>query len=73
MAKNLRWVTTRNQAIEEFKQTELPFVEIKYEQDGIPDLIARREAWHDFVNWLHENQEISDWQANNWTIPDCCG
>lgn len=73
MAKNLRWVTTRNQAIEEFEQTELPFVELQYEQDGIPDLVARREAWHNFVNWLHENYQISDWQANNWTIPDCCG
>ena len=73
MAKNLRWVTTRNQAIEEFEQTELLFVELQYEQDGIPDLVARREAWHNFVNWLHENYQISDWQANNWTIPDCCG
>ena len=73
MAKNLRWVTTRNQAIEQFEQTELPFVELQYEQDVIPDLVARREAWHDFVNWLHENHEISDWQANNWTIPECCG
>ena len=73
MAKNLRWVTTRNQAIEECEQTELPFVELQYEQDGIPDLVARREAWHNFVNWLHENYQISDWQANNWTIPDCCG
>jgi len=73
MAKNLRWGTTRNEAIEEFEQTELPFVELQYEQDGIPDLVARREAWHNFVNWLHENYQISDWQANNWTIPDCCG
>ena len=73
MAKKLRWGTTRHRAIEEFEQTELPFVERQYEQDGIPDLVARREAWHNFINWLHENQEISDWQVNNWTIPDCCG
>ena len=73
MAKNLRWVTTRDEAIEEFEQYSLLAVEQMYEQDGVPDIPARREAWHDFVNWLHCNNQISDWQAANWNMPDCCG
>ena len=63
MAKNISWVTTRDEAIEEFEQC----------ARGVPDIPARREAWHDFVNWLHSNHQISDWQATNWNIPDCCG
>ena len=73
MAKNISWVTTRDEAIEEFEQYNLTAVQQMYEQDGVPDIPARRESWHDFVNWLHSNHQISDWQAANWNMPDCCG
>jgi len=73
MAKNINWVTTRKEAIEEFVEHNLPTVQRVHEQDGEQDTVARREAWHNFVNWLHSNYQISDWQANNWTIPAVCG
>mgnify|MGYP003632483132 FL=1 len=73
MAKNISWVTTRKEAIEEFVEHNLPTVEQEYEQDGEQDTVARREAWHNFVDWLHSNYQVSDWQVNNWTIPTVCG
>ena len=73
MAKNINWVTTRDEAIEQFEINELPGVQQLYEQDGIPDTIARRESWHNFVDWLNKNYQISDWQAANWSIPEICG
>ena len=73
MSKNISWVTTRDEAIEHFKANELTTVQQRYEQDGIPDTTARREAWHDFVDWLHGNYQISDWQIANWSIPEICG
>ena len=50
----------------------LPMVKEHYEQDGIPDWPARSEAWSNFADDLHANEQISDWQVANWEHPDCC-
>jgi hypothetical protein len=39
---------------------------------GYPDTVARSEAWSNFVDALHANEQISDWQVSNWEHPDCC-
>ena len=43
-------ITTRKKAIQIFIDHEMYSIQNKYEQDGIPDYIARREGWHDWLN-----------------------
>ena len=73
MASNLPHVMTRSQAIDQFEEVILPMIQKTHEQDGIPDYIARREAWNDWTDGLCKDEIISDWQYNNWSHPDCCG
>jgi hypothetical protein len=72
MAQNLYAVKTRDEAIEQFEDFNIPMVVEQFEQDGEIDEIARSEEWNNFVDSLCENEEISDWQRDNWTHPDCC-
>ena len=46
MASNLDTVMTHADAVEHFDECVLPWVVEQYEQDGVPDLPARREAWN---------------------------
>ena len=71
MASNLHTVKTRDEAIAEFENYILPVIKLKYESDGVPDYTARSEAWNDYVDGLHENDEISTWQYEKWDHPDC--
>ena len=73
MATNLNKVITYEKAVQMFIDHELPDIQNQYGQDGIADRPARNEGWHNFVNWLWENKEISDWQAENWSVPEICG
>ena len=70
MAKNLRTVINRDQAIIQFASEILPIVKSTYEQDGIPDWPARSEAWNNWTDGLCKDNLISDWQYENWTQPD---
>lgn len=36
---------------------------------GFPDWPRRREAWHLYVDSLHRNGNISDYQVQNWCQP----
>ena len=72
MATNLPKVITYERAVQMFIDHELPDIQNQYEQDGIPDYIARREHWFNWVDWMCVNKEISDWQAENWSVPDIC-
>ncbi len=67
MASNLDTVILFADACETFTAEILPMVQEQYEQDGIPDIPARSEAWSNFVDGLHCDEQISDWQANNWS------
>ena len=73
MATNLNKVITYEKAVQIFIDHELPDIQNQYEQDGVPDLIARREHWFNWVDWMNKSGEISDWQATNWSVPEICG
>ena len=73
MATNLYRVITYDKAVQMFIDHELPDIQHQYEEDGVTDRPARNEGWHNFVNMLWENKEISDWQSANWSVPDICG
>jgi MinD superfamily P-loop ATPase len=72
MATNLRNVMTWDQAVEQFNESILPQIQEKFEQDGIKDLPARREIWNNWTDSLCKNEQISDWQYNNWSHPSTC-
>lgn len=69
---NLDTVILWKDACRMFEDEVLPYVQEQYEQDGIPDWPARREAWNDWTDMLCRDGEISDWQYENWPQPDCC-
>ncbi len=71
MASNLDTVILFADACETFTTEILPMIQEQYEQDGIPDMPARREAWCNWVDSLNQNEQISDWQADNWDHPPC--
>ena len=73
MATNLNKVITYEKAVQIFIDHELPDIQNQYEQDGVPDTIARREHWFNWVDWMNKSGEISDWQAANWSVPQICG
>ena len=63
---------TREKAIQIFIDHELPDIQNEYEQDGIPDYIARRECWANWIDWMSNNGEIDYDQAKDWDLPECC-
>ena len=69
---SLSTVITRDEAIVLFETEVLPYVIEEYEQDGVPDIPARSEAFSNWTDSLCKNGEISDWQYMNWTHPLCC-
>ena len=71
MASNLDHVMTFDQACEQFTDCILPMVQEQFEQDGERDVVARCEAWSNFVDGLHRDEQISDWQVHNWGHPPC--
>ncbi len=73
MATNLPYVMTFAQACETFTEEILPIIQEQYEQDGVPDYPARREAWNNWTDMLCKDGEISDWQDMNWSHPPCNG
>ena len=72
MASNLPTVMTFDQATEQFTDCILPAIQESEQRLGYVDIPARSEAWSNFADDLHANEQISDWQVANWEHPDCC-
>ena len=71
MASNLYRVITREQAIASFEEYILPSIQQVEQRLGHIDYVARSEAWSNYVDGLWQDQQISDWQLENWEHPDC--
>jgi hypothetical protein len=71
--KNLTTVMSHGEAIEQFEAWVLPVVIETYEQDGVIDIVARCEEWNNWTDMLCKDGDISDWQYENWSQPECCG
>ena len=52
-------------AIREFEEVALPHIKAQYEQDGIVDGPARREAWCNWIDSMNKNGVLSDVMAAN--------
>jgi hypothetical protein len=72
MARDIPNVMTHAQAVAQFDEVIIPFVVEAYEQDGIPDTIARCQEWINWTDSLCKDRQISDWQYENWSQPDSC-
>ena len=72
MASQLDSVILWSDAVEQFTEMILPMVQQQCERDGEPDIVARSEEWSNYVDALHSDEVISDWQLENWEHPDCC-
>ena len=71
MASQLDTVILFADACETFTTEILPMIQEQYEQDGIPDVPARCEAWNNWIDSLACDGQISDWQVHNWGHPAC--
>ena len=71
MASQLNTVILFADACETFTTEILPMIQEQYEQDGIPDIPARCEAWNNWTDALASDEQISDWQVHNWGHPAC--
>ena len=67
MASNLDTVILFADACDTFTTEILPMIQEQYEQDGIPDIPARCEAWNNWIDGLNQDDQISDWQVENWS------
>jgi hypothetical protein len=63
---------TKKQAEAIFKRHDLKAVKETYEQDGVPDWPARREAWNNFTDYLAKDGRITMHQYETWTHPAIC-
>ena len=61
---------TYKEAVEEFTTDILPTVRENYEQYGVIDVPARREAWNDWMDVLCKDGDVTEHQYNNWCLPD---
>lgn len=49
---------------ERFENEVLPHVKTAYEQDGVMDRPARREAWCNFIDSLNKDGELTEYEAS---------
>ena len=60
---------TKEEALQYFREYILPVIKETYEQNGKPDIVARREAWNNFTDALCKDGEITPRQYETWTGP----
>tara|TARA_R110000737_G_scaffold324910_1_gene338021 strand:+ start:480 stop:689 length:210 start_codon:yes stop_codon:yes gene_type:complete len=53
-----------------FKVSILPLIAIKYEKDGMPDVIARTVCYTYLIDACCKEGIITDKQYNDWCMPD---
>ena len=54
---------------EEFKRIDLHSIAKEYEQDGVPDKPARREAYNNKIDSYCKEGIITEKDGDNWCIP----
>ena len=60
-------VTLWIDAVETWEEYSLPHVMRRH--DGSLDTVAASEDWSYFVDSMHRDGDISDWQNHNWSCP----
>lgn len=60
---------TKKQVLNSFQTYILPHIRETYERDGRVNTIARREAWNDYMDMMHEEGNITTKQYKTWMNP----
>lgn len=60
---------TYKEVLAEYREQIIPIIQSEYEKDGDMDVIARREAWNNFTDFLCKDNRITDKQYNEWECP----
>lgn len=60
----------KKQFDQEFKMQDLEFIANQYEQDGVPDKPARREAYNNKLDAYNRDGLVTNEQADEWAITD---
>ena len=71
MASQLDHVILYADAVQQFEDCILPMIQEDEKNLGHVDIPARSEAWSNYVDSLHCDEQISDWQAQNWSHHPC--
>ena len=74
--KNLDKVMKWEEAEDFFIENHLPISRTIERQNGLEhceiNKLMRREEWDNWTDALCKQGEISDWQYENWSQPECC-
>ena len=74
--KNLDTVMKWEEAEDFFIENHLPIIRTIERQNGFEhceiNKPMRREEWDNWTDALCKQGEISDWQYENWSQPECC-
>jgi len=74
--KNLYKVILWEEAVKMFENDHLPHIRHVEKRNNNGrfwvDGPMRREGWNNFTDYLCKTGQISDWQYENWSQPDCC-
>ena len=73
MARDIPKPMLHADAVRVFEEEMMPLIKHIHEQDGVPDIPARSEAWNNWTDQLCKGRIISDWQYANWSHPPSCG
>ena len=72
--RDLHTVILWEDAVRMFERDILPNIRQTERRNGSKgiDSCMRSEAWNNWTDGLCKAGEISDWQYENWSQPDCC-
>lgn len=63
---------TAGEVRQHWKNNVLPRVKEKYEADGIKDRIARSESFHNYIDMLYKDGQISEYLYDIIALPKEC-
>ena len=62
---------SKQEAIAQWRETELEAVRQQYEPDNVPDYPARREAWNNWIDGMIKD-DLLPARSGNWSHPVEC-
>ena len=68
----MAWDSRYFEIARDFEDNVIPVVKDLYEQDGVIDKVARREAWNNHTDFLCKEGMITLTEYDNWLHPSCC-
>ena len=61
----------KQEAVSEWRETELSAIRQQYEADKVPGYIARTESWNNWIDYMIRSGRLPE-RADGWTRPREC-